>query len=273
MLLFLLACGAPPPPPPPYEGLPYESFPDAASAVRRVIASGPRVLGVGEVHATTDGPAVPTTLSRFTAELLPVVGPGTSDLIIETWRLDSTCGPTGEQVVEKVAEDTKRPEATVSDIEALANAAVAMGIRAHDLTITCDEYGTLLGEDGEIAYDRLLELLTGKLGDYAQRGLASADARLILYGGAMHNDIQPAEGLEPYSYGVAARQAGQDGYVELDIYDPALIRGKESLLEPGFAPLLEGATGPDHVLLYTRAPGSFVLLLEERAAPTATSRP
>ncbi len=230
-----------------------------------VLASKPRIVGIGEVHATTDGPAGPTTLARFTNKLLPVLAPHTSDLVIETWRLDGTCGAQAEQVVAQVETDTKRPEATKSELVLLVEAAVALDVRPHDLVLTCDEYATLAGPDGQVRYGELLRLLTGKLGDYAQRGLDSPDATIVLYGGAVHNDVFPAEGLAEYSYGVAARAKGGAAYVELDLYAPELIRGNTTLVEPAWAPLLD-LTGPDRVVLFERGPGSWVLLLEAAAS-------
>ncbi len=270
-LALLLAC-APEPSSPPASApasepeaapLPaHRVFPSAAEAVRYALASQPRVVGVGEVHATTDGPQVPTTISRFTQEILPLLAPSTTDLVIETWRLDSACGPQAEQVVVQVEVDTKRPEETKSEIVVLAERALALGVRPHDLVLTCAEYAPLSEDSGEIDYDALLTLLTTKLDDYVQRGLESSDARVVLYGGAMHNDLHPREGMESWSYGVAAAEKGGAQYVELDLYQPELLLGKDALVEPEWAPLLERAVGPDRAVLYERGPGSFVVLME-----------
>ena len=78
----------------------------------------------------------------------------------------------------------------------------------------------------------------------------------MLYGGAVHNDIVPREGLEAWSYGAAARAKG--AYVELDLYQPELVG--DALKEPAWAPLLD-VTGPDRAILYRRSEGSFVMLL------------
>lgn len=263
-MLLLAACGDPDPiveaPPLP----PHRVFPTAADALRAVLASNPRVLGVGEVHATTDGPAVPTTLSRFTRELLPVLAPHTTDLVIETWRLDGRCGAQEEKVATQVDADAKRPEAAKDDIVLLAEAAVAAGVRPHDLAITCDEYAGLLDANGEVVYASLLTLLSAKLQDYAVRAIDTPDATMVLYGGAVHNDLFPSEALAAYSYGPAVRAKGGAAYVELDLYAPELLG--EAMIEPAWAPLL-ATTGPDQVALYERGDGSYVLLLERRAGP------
>ena len=258
MLPLLLACAAEAPPPPP----PYRVFPSAAEAVSALLAEEqPRVLGVGEVHATTDGPAGPSILARFTDTLMPVLAPVTTDLVIETWRLDRTCGVVATQVVETVEVETKRPEVTKDEITLLAEKANALGVKPHDLVITCEEYGLLQDEAGEVDYDALLGLLTDKLGDYALRGLDTPGARLVLYGGAMHNDLHPREGMERWTYGPRARDHSADAYVELDVYAPELVAGMDLILEPGWAPLLQTAVGPDRAVLYARGPQSYVLLL------------
>lgn len=245
-------------------------FPSTEAALTAVLASKPRVLGVGEIHASTDRPGLRSTLSRFTERLMPVLAPTATDLVIETWRLDRACGAPAEAVVAQVEEDTKRPEATKDELTLLIEQAVALGVKPHDLIITCEEYATLMDEAGEVAYDKLLKLLTVKLSDYAQRGLTTDGVTLVLYGGAMHNDLSPSEGLRDYSYGPAARETGGGAYVELDLYDAALLRGREGLIEPAWAPLLD-ATGPDRALLFERGPGSWVIFMEEQA-PTAPGR-
>lgn len=258
LLVLLLACASPDAAPP----LPYRTFPSSEEALQAVLAENPAVLGIGEVHATTDGPAIPTTISRFTERLLPLLAPRTTDLVIETWRLDPTCGAKGEQVVATVAADTKRPAEIKDEIVVLAEKARALGITPHDLTVTCAEYAAIQAEDGSVDYERLLGLLTAKLGDYAQRSLSTPGATLALYGGAMHNDLFPSEALAPYSYGVAARAAGGARYVELDLYAPEILRAKPSLVEPGWDAILRDGVGPDRAVLYQRGPQSYALFLE-----------
>ena len=275
LLASLFACAPEPPAPatpaPAVEEAPlpaHQDFPDAASALRHLLEKNPQVLGVGEVHASTDRPGLPSTISRFTDELLPLLAPRTTDLVIETWRLESACGAPAEQVVTQVETETKRPEATKDEIVVLAEKAKALGVRPHDLPVSCAEYPTLLDEQGEVAYDRLLRLLTVKLGAFADAGLTTADARMVLYGGAMHNDLSPDPELADYSYGPAARERGAERYMELDLYQPELLVGRDTLIEPAWAPLLERGVGPDKAVLYERGPNSYVLFL-----PTVAVKP
>src|SRR5688500_4703046 len=188
MLVALLACTPPVAPVLPV----HQVFPRAEDAIRAVTASKPKILGIGEVHATEGGPGGPTTLERFRTRLLPLLAPDYTDLVLETWRVDGTCAA-GAEVSAQVREDTHRPVETKSELARLVEDAAALGVRPHDLAISCDEHATLTGEDGAVSYDRLLRLLGGKLGEYAERGVATEDARLILYGGAVHNDRAPSD--------------------------------------------------------------------------------
>lgn len=241
-------------------------FPSAAAAIAHVMEAHPRVLGVGEVHANTGGPAVPTTLARFTKDVFPVVAPHATDLVLETWRLDGRCGATETTVATTVAADTKRPEATRSELEVLVDTSVALNVRPHDLVFTCTEYASLLGKDEAVDYGALLRLLTVKLEDYAVRGVQAKDAMVVLYGGAVHNDLYPRADLASYAYGPAARDKGGSAYVELDLYQPELVRNNPTLVDPAWAPLLDQA-GPDHVVLFARGPQSWILLLETAPTP------
>lgn len=268
-VLLLLACTDPPPPaepPAPAESAvpPHQVLPGLADAVRVVLGESPRVLGVGEAHATIDGPPVKSAMARFTSDALPVLAPRTTDLVLETWRLDGRCGAQEEQVAAKVETETKRPEATKSELVLLVEAAVAANVRPHDLALSCDEYAALLDPQGEVVYGALLKLLTGKLGEFAVAGMEKPDASLVLYGGAVHNDLTPGDGLADYTYGPAA--AAKGAYTELDLYVPEVLRATPSLVEPAWAPLLDQA-GPHHVILFPRGPRSWVVLLETTPPP------
>lgn len=249
---------------------PYRVLPSVVAALDVVLAGNPRVLGVGELHATTDGPAVQSTLARFTRDVLPALAPRTTDLVIETWRLDGRCGAQEAEVAEKVETETRRPPETKSELVLLVEAAVAAGVRPHDLALTCAEYAAVQDPAGEVVYGELLRILGAKLGEYATRGMETPDATVVLYGGAVHNDAYPREDLAAYGYGAASRAKGGAAYVELDLYAPELVTG--ALLEPAWAPLL-AAAGPDRVVLIERGEGSWVLLLETTPAsgPAAAS--
>ena len=269
-MLLLIGCAAHAVPPvvvpPPDPGWvdpdpslpPHRLFHTAADALAVVLGDNPRILGVGEIHNTTGGPAVTPAIVRFTKDLFPTLAPHTTDLVLETWRLDGTCGAVEERVATEVEEEVERPPEVKDDLVLLVEDAVARKVRPHDLAVSCAEYAALLDPQGDIVMGNLLELLTRKLQDYALQAVDVPDATMVLYGGAVHNDLAPSADLTAYAYApaVAARDAAV--YTELDLYPPELVSGV--LLEPAWAPLLRLA-GPDHVVLYQRAPHSFVMVL------------
>ncbi|GDX79495.1 hypothetical protein LBMAG42_13060 [Deltaproteobacteria bacterium] len=237
---------------------PHRVYPTAAAALDAVLASNPHILGIGELHSTTAGPEVPSTLSLFTAHLFPALAPHLTDLVLETWRVDGACGAPAAEVTEKVEVETERPPETKSDLVLLIEAAVAAGVRPHDLAFSCAEYEAMLDPKGDVRFGELLRLLTEKLQAFALLASATPNATMVLYGGAVHNDLFPAAALASYAYGPETRKKAGIDYVELDLYQPELLT--PTMTEASWAALLT-ATGPDRVVLYERGPQSFVLLL------------
>jgi hypothetical protein len=241
-------------------------FPDAATALRHVLSDKPRVLGVGEIHSKVGAEDVPATLVRFREELLPVLAPHTTDLVIETWRVDGRCGEEAAEVTVQVEVELERPEVVESDIVRLAKQALALGVQPHDLVLACEEYGGLRDAEGEVAYDALLTLLTSKLRALAMEGLETEGASVVLYGGAVHNDLSPSEGLRDYSYGVDVGAAAKGAYVELDLYAPEQLAVSPALVEDAWSPLLDLPALDEGVVLFQRMPGSYVMLLRREGS-------
>lgn len=260
---FFSALAAEPAPPPPALP-PHRVFPSAAAALEAVLASNPHILGIGELHSTTAGPRVPSTLSVFTAQLFPVLAPHLTDLVLETWRVDGACGAPAAEVTEKVEAETERPPQTKSDLVVLIEAAVATGVRPHDLAFSCPEYQSMHDPAGDVRFGELLRLLTEKLQAFAVLASETPNATMVLYGGAVHNDLFPTAALATYAYGPEVRKRAGVNYVELDLYQPELLT--PTLTEASWAPLL-AVTGPAHVVLYERGPQSFVLLLPTADRP------
>ena len=91
---------------------------------------------------------------------------------------------------------------------------------------------------------------------------------LIVDSDAHHYESEHMDEILPFmenevlkQLAMSARAKGGPAYVELDLYDPALVRGNTTLVVPVWAPLLD-LTGPDRAILYERGPGSWILLLE-----------
>src|SRR5262245_4669375 len=115
------------------------TYDSEAAIVDRLLDERPRVIAFGEYHEITGGAKARSAISRFTDELLALVQRRASDLIIETWVTDGSCGKTERQAVAKVEKHIQRPKKVKSELEILIERAVELGLRPHILTISCDE--------------------------------------------------------------------------------------------------------------------------------------
>lgn len=258
----------------------YRTFPDLASAARQILAeSQPRILGVGEFHVRAGAEPVLSTMQRFTADL-DTLSAGATDLIVETWVQDGTCGRQ-EQVVSREIEQTlERPPAVENHLLTMMTGAKKRGIVPHVMTMTCADYDQLTGDKGQIDYNQMLLLVKNKLADLARKVVEyrgrpnerkNAEKKnakqpgekgvIIIYGGALHNDEYPFSALEDISYVSEVRALVGDGYVELDLYVPEYIEGNAlAMQETWYPPFLRHAS-EERVLVFQRGPRSYLVIL------------
>jgi len=150
---------------------PHRAYPDLAAALVATIPPDARVIGFGELHARTDRAATTSTLASFT-HALPAFAGQLSDLVLETWRADPTCGAPAVAATARIETAVKRPEATRSELAELAGAARAAHIQLHTMTLTCADYAALAPAGGEVDPVAMLTLTTREL----RRIIASAVA-------------------------------------------------------------------------------------------------
>jgi hypothetical protein len=255
-------------------------FRTAAQALDQVLASNPRIVGFGEYHERTGAPKVDSAIKRFTRELLEPLAIETSDLIVESWVTAGTCGAIEKQVVKDVKKTTERPAETENEVETLLQRARARGILTHALTITCKQYEEVFGGK-EVDYAKMLDLITRQLQAEAvdawalrQRRRAETPAEavaerrlIVLYGGALHNDLYPRAGFEEWSYAAALQKLAAGRFVEVDLYVPEYIRGDEDLRKEAWYPGFLRQAGADRVLLVERGPGSFIIVFPTTPKP------
>jgi len=251
----------------------HRAYPDLAAALVATIPATTQVVGIGELHARTDRAQVRSALAHFT-EALPAFGARVSDLIVETWIVDPKCGKQAVQTTAKVEATVKRPAATKSEITLLADAARALKIQPHAMTLACKDYEALTTAKGEADPIAMLSLTTRELARIMTSALRfrakQPDRRpwIALYGGALHNDRFPAAGVAEWSYAETADLATDGNYVEIDLIVPELAEADSVSNQQPWFPLVAAAT---QVLVYERGERSFVVVLprDRGTAPPA----
>lgn len=254
----------------PVDEIEYREYPDAKSAMTAVLdeAGKAKVYAVGEYHATRGTKVDKSPLVRFTSDVLDLMIPRSRHLVIETW-IDDGCLPS-RKVKDEVQQETGRPPSTATDIEALVMKSAKKKLVTHGLAMTCIEHGSLLDAMGRVDFLRLLELVTEKLGTTTKE-LAEHpddDRAVIVYGGAVHNDLYPRWQLETLSYAHELDEELHGGVVEIDLVVPEVIAPMGMVRSEPWFPLI-GRASPDRVMVWKRGPKSFVVILPAQSEEVA----
>jgi hypothetical protein len=140
-----------------------------------------------------------------------------------------------------------------------------LGLVNHTLLIDCDDYKSMLDAEGELDPEQSLLLMRRKVEEKALDVREKAEGglpgkMLVLYGGALHNDLTPNPDDEAFAFGKALQRETQGGYVELDLLVPEYVEDDGELR--GF-PWFKGALAlakQGKTVLVERSPGVNVLL-------------
>ncbi len=263
----------------PRAGLPaHTEHDDLVSALAELVTPETRLVGIGELHSRLDRPDAPSTLARFTGEILPALPERTSDLVLETWTVDRRCGKAAVAATAKLQEATRRPDATKNELGILIGSGKNRGIRTHRMRVTCEDYQTMAGSGDDDAIVHMLDLTTAELGRLSVAALERPrppsptplpPPLVVVYGGALHNDRFPSAGLGSWSYAPFVEGASERTYVEIDLITPELAEGDAALAAQPWAPLL-GASS--RVVTFRRGDRSFVVILPRAATSAPPSR-
>lgn len=237
--------------------------PDLAGAIRELVTDDVRVVAFGELHERVDRPTgARSSLARFTEDVLPVLSPRASDLVLETWLVDRRCGQEAAAATAQVEATMQRPPATKSELAVLVDRARAAQIQPHAMRLTCDDWATIAPPGREIDYEAMLAAITRELGRIgSEAATARPPERLIaIYGGALHNDLYPIEGIADWSFAAALDAATGGTYLEIDLYVPQNAAADTLSQGQPWFPLLDKA-GPDHVVVIERGARSYIVLL------------
>ena len=241
-----------------------DTYPDLASALAAIIPAGTRVLGFGEMHSRTDRAQVTSALSHFTTEGLPAIADRLSDLVVETWIVDPTCGQAAKTATAKVEITVRRPQETKSEIAVLAETARAAKIQPHAMKLSCADYEKVAPSGKDVLPDVMLGLITKELGRIAASDVRHRDQEpkhrpwVAVYGGSLHNDRFPAAGVEDWSYAAGIDQLTGGKFVEIDLIVPELAKADPAAKQEPWFPLV--ASAAPTVKVWKRGERSFVVI-------------
>jgi len=253
-----------------YTRLPFDS---ATAALEAVLArTRARVLAFGEVHAPR-GARAPSATEHFRQELLPSLAPRAAALVVEAWQ-PAGCDAKVEAAVAQANREIvqQQSERNPNEYLALAQAAKALGVLPLPLRPTCEESARVQGA-GAADIDVLLQtvrLVAERTLDEAVRRSKpeAGTAKLVLfYGGALHNDLEPAPERARWSFGPALDRTTDGGFVEVDLVVPEFIGETDTWKSLPWRSAYDAARDGSRVQLLTRNGKSFVLVLAATPKP------
>lgn len=203
------------------------STPDRALAA--ALLDGVRVIGFGEAHAPSDYVGR-STVRRFAEELLPGLAPRSKHLLVELLVPPNGCEQQRQAVQAESDSITEgQAEQNQSEYVELGHAAQRHGVVPDVLRPTCADMAAIA--DAEIRVLAIMETIASLSLTVTERWLTEPGEErplLLLYGGALHNDVSPRPNLENWSYGPRLIELSADRYVEVDLVVPELVRDSES---------------------------------------------
>jgi hypothetical protein len=213
----------------------YDSVEEAfKDAIALTDGSTPRVVSIGEAHAQM-GATAPSSASRFSSQLLPLLAGRASDLFIEILKPPTGCTAVTKEV-RKQQERVTASQATTDQDEY-----VAMGTKARQLGIipdllrpTCADLDAIHAA-GEGAIDTSLRTIERLTESQVKKALENNalrpgdnDKMVVTYGGALHNALHPTEVRAAWSFGPALDAYTKGRYVEIDLYVPEFMDDSDS---------------------------------------------
>jgi hypothetical protein len=260
-----LTASAPPetaPPPGPEVRL----FDTPAEALRAVLAEAkPLVLAVGEAHAQKGTEGIDSSAKRFTRLFLPELKGRASDLLVELMMPATGCKQKAEAVREKQKVVTeKQAETNQNEYVVMGQEAKKVGVVPDLLRPTCADLEAIdkAGPDAIVVSLRTIARLTrDKAKELVDRnGKLGEEKIVVTYGGAIHNDVDPAKDRAEWSFGPELTAHAKGRYVELDMYVPEFIQDNETWRKQPWYAHFDKDRNPTKTTLFRLRPGSYVLV-------------
>jgi hypothetical protein len=246
------------------------AFASPEAALEALLAeTKPAILAVGEAHAQRDAEG-PSTVARFTGELLPALRGRASALVVEVMVADARCGKATDAKVAEQQRPVTEGQATSNpnDYAKLAESARALGIVPFPLRPACEDLERVkaAGDDGVLV---LLEVVTKTMGArlaalWSDTQTKSPGRFVVGYGGAMHNDRVPLEGREDWSFAAPLDAATSGRFVELDLIDRRSVRNTDAWTRLRWRPAYDALAPTADDVLIELGPRSFALVFAGR---------
>ena len=248
----------------PIAGVRHREVADTEAAIRLILDENPppRVFAVGEYHQRR-GAAGESPTSRFSREVLHLLEPRARQLVLESWVADA-CRTKAD-----LAQQLDHPVSQQMELLRVWHASRQLNVQPHDLPMTCIEQGALF-DTPEVDYLLVLEVITQKLHDSA-RELTDADPdhAVVVYGGALHNDLYPRWPLEELSYAVPLQlELGEHAVLEIDLVVPEVVAPLRMVRDEPWFPLMARAS-PARAIVWRRGPSSYVVILPAESEQVA----
>ncbi|HPH64258.1 MAG TPA: hypothetical protein PLF40_00865 [Kofleriaceae bacterium] len=240
---------------------PHRTVRNLPEAIRLILAenSNTKVFAVGEYHPTKRSANVPAPSTLFRTDVLPVLDLVAKHLVIESWIDDGSWSAPVSALARQVTLAIDRPQnAALMPARAPAFSSMAL----HLLQMTPIEQDSLLDRRGRVDFFRLLTTITSKLGETTLRTVERfpTDA-VVVYGGALHNDLFPRWPFDIFSYALPLQQKLHGNVVEIDLVVPEIAANNPATANQPWLALLPAA-GPDHVVVYQPGPHSYVIITQ-----------
>jgi hypothetical protein len=203
--------------------------------------------------------------------LLPRLAPRASDLVIELWVANGSCGKV-EQKVQKQQEAVTAPQAATNQNEfmELGHRAKSLGIMPHALVPSCEQYQKIANAGADDIAEMLAMIKTVTARDVNELLAKRGPERLVIaYGGAMHNDLVPRAGREDFSFGPELAASTSQRYVELDLVIPEQIKDNDTWKALPWYPLYSAEKADGSAYLLSWAAHAYALVFPKSAPEPA----
>jgi hypothetical protein len=224
---------------------------------------------------------VPSAARRFTEALLPLIAPRASDLLVELMLPPAGC-------VDAAAEMRRAQEPVVSR-QASSNQSeyVTMGERARALgTVpdalrpTCADIAAI-GAAGDDAVSLELEIIARlaasqakKLVDRAAGSDRDRGKMVVIYGGALHNDLTLSPDAQAeaarWTYAPALDAAVGGRFVAIDLIVPEFIGDDGAWRRLAWRPYYDPRRLGSKTVLFRLGEKTFVLIFPRAVSPSPT---